>query len=200
MKIKTILLPMLAGGSLILPSWGDSAAQLIQAETKEAPTAGAELSVVPNFDVNAMAKKLGFAAHVPKNTEGYLSVIGGNDMFERLTKTEIGEFVIEMMAGQGADLEEMEEDEDIRMLKAVLGEEIFAAFGDTSGAQGVHLNAIAKSSNFHQMKMLVKMAAMNLSGDADPEEMQGAAMGMFSSMLGDPKAGIPIRQLLWVSK
>ncbi|MFT6177959.1 MAG: hypothetical protein ACJA1W_000295 [Akkermansiaceae bacterium] len=192
MKIKTILLPMLAGGSLILPSWGDSAAQLIQAETKEAPTAGAELSVVPNFDVNAMAKKLGFAAHVPKNTEGYLSVIGGNDMFERLTKTEIGEFVIEMMAGQGADLEEMEEDEDIRMLKAVLGEEIFAAFGDTSGAQGVHLNAIAKSSNFHQMKMLVKMAAMNLSGDADPEEMQGAAMGMFSSMLGDPKAGIPI--------
>lgn len=192
MKLKTILLPMLAGGSLILPSWGDSAAQLIQAEAKEAPTAGAELTVVPNFDVNAMAKKLGFAAHVPKNTEGYVSVIGGNDMFERLTKTDIGKFVIEMMAGQGADLEEIEEDEDIVMLRAVLGEEIFAAFGDTSGAQGVHLNALGKSSNFHQMKMLVKMAAMNLAGDADPEEMQGVAMSMFSSILGDPKAGIPI--------
>ncbi len=48
MKIKSILLPIFAGGSLVLPSWGDSAAQLIQAEAKDAPAAGAELTAVPD--------------------------------------------------------------------------------------------------------------------------------------------------------
>ncbi len=192
MKLKKILLPMLAGGSLILPSWGEPAARLIQAEAKEAPSAGAELTVVPDFDVDAMAKKLGFAAHVSKNTEGYFSLIGGYDMYERFLKTEVGKLVVEMMAGQGADLKEMEEDEDVAMVKAIFGEEIFAAFGDQSGAQGVHLNAISKSANFHQMKMMVKMAEMAVSDNADPGEMQGLAMGMFEAILGDPEAGIPI--------
>jgi hypothetical protein len=192
MKLKTILLPMLAGGSLILPTWGDPAAQLIQDETKEASSAGAELTVVPNFDVNTMAKKLGFAAHVPKNTEGYFSIIGGYDMYERFFKTKLGELVVEMISGQGADLKEMEEDEDAAIVKAIFGEEIFAAFGDGSAAQGIHLNAIGKSSNYHQMKMLVKMAEMAITGEGDAEGGQGLAMGMFGALLGDPEAGIAI--------
>ncbi|MFT6499646.1 MAG: hypothetical protein ACJAT6_001783, partial [Akkermansiaceae bacterium] len=192
MKLKTILLPMLAGGSLILPTWGDPAAQLIQDETKEASSAGAELTVVPNFDVNTMAKKLGFAAHVPKNTEGYFSIIGGYDMYERFFKTKLGELVVEMISGQGADLKEMEEDEDAAIVKAIFGEEIFAAFGDGSAAQGIHLNAIGKSSNYHQMKMLVKMAEMAITGEGDAEGGQGFAMGMFGALLGDPEAGIAI--------
>ena len=126
MKIKTILLPVIAGGSLILPSWGDPAAQLIQSDVKEAP-ADAGAVVVPA----GLAKKLGFAAHVPKSTEGYVSIMGGYDMYQRLLKTELGKVMVEMMAGQGADLEEMEEQEEMVMLKAVVGEEIFAAFGDS---------------------------------------------------------------------
>jgi hypothetical protein len=192
MKTKHILLPLFAGGALILPSWGEPAAQLIQAELKEAPAEKVELTVVPDFDLNAMAKKLGFAAHAPKNTEGYVSMIGAYDMFKRLTQTEIGKLALEAMAGNGQTLEDFEAEDEIVMLKSILGEEFFAAFGDTAGAQGVHVNTISKSSNFHQMKMMVKMAAMGLSGDADPSEMQGAAMGMFAGMLGDPKAGLPV--------
>lgn len=192
MKIKSILLPILAGGSLVLPSWGDTAAQLIQAETKEAPSAGAEAAAAPAFDVEAMAKKLGFAAHTPKNSEGYFSLIGGYDMYTRLLNTEVGKLLVEIAAGEGADLKELEEDEDVAIVKAILGEEVFAAFGDQAGAQGIHLNAFGKSSNFHQMKMMVKMAAMGITGEGDPDQMQGLAMGMFESILGDPKAGLPI--------
>ncbi len=192
MKTKHILLPILTGGALILPSWGDSAAQLIQAELKEAPAKAAELTVVPDFDINAMAKKLGFAAHAPKNTEGYLSVIGGYDMFDRLTKTEMGQFAMEMLAGSGLSLEEIEADEDMMMLKSILGEEIFAIFGDDSGKQGVHLNTINRSSGFHQMKMIVKIAEMGFGGNSDPSEMEDAAMGMFAGLIGDPKAGLPV--------
>ena len=189
MKMKTLLLPLLAGGSLTLPSWGEPAAQLIQAEAvEEAPAA--ELTVVPDFDVEAMAKKLGFAAHASKDTEGYFSIIGGYDMYQRLTKTEIGKFVIEMMAGSGMDLEAAEQDEDVMMLKTIIGEEVFAAFGDTSGNQLKHLYELSKSSNFEQMKMLVKLAEAALTGKDNPEEVRGMMTGMLESLMGSPEAGI----------
>lgn len=154
--------------------------QLVQADAK------------PAANVAELAKKAGFAAHLAKDTEGFLSIMGGLDMYERLKKTEVGKLIVEAMADQGMDLAEAEADEDIAILKAIVGEELFLAFGDASGEQYVHLNAISKSSNFHQMKMVVSMAAAALKGENDPEATQGVAMSMFASILGDPKAGIDI--------
>lgn len=151
-----------------------------------------QADAAPAADVTALAKKTGFAAYLPKNTEGYFSIIGGYDMYQRLLKTEVGKLVVETMAEQGMDLDEMEADEDVSIVKAVVGEELFVAFGDSAGEQGVNLNALNRSANFHQMKMMVKMAASGLSGDVDPDAMQGAAMSMFSGIIGDPKAGIDI--------
>ena len=187
MKLKTTLLPLIVGGSLILPTWADPAAQLIQSDAKEAPAEAGSV-VVPA----GLAKKLGFAAHIPKSTEGYISIMGANDMYQRLLKTDIGKMMLEMMADQGIDPEEMEEDEQFQMFKAVVGEEIFAAFGDSSGEQGVHLQTINNSSSFHQMKMLVKMAEMAMKQDDDPSQMQSLAMGLFGSILGDPEAGLAV--------
>ncbi|YCM43227.1 hypothetical protein V2O64_18115 [Verrucomicrobiaceae bacterium 227] len=187
MKLKRILLPVLAGGSLVSLSFGETPpahnptlTQLIQADA------------APAVDVAALAKKAGFAAHLPKNTEGYFSIQGGYDMYERLQKTEVGKLIVQTMADQGMDLKEAEADDDFAIVKAILGEELFVAFGDTSGDQYVHLNALSKSSNFHQMKMMVSMAAASLKGEDDPETMQGVAMSMFTGILGDPKAGIDI--------
>ena len=187
MKLKRILLPILAGGSLVSLSHGETSAvnsrtltQLVQADSK------------PAANVAALAKKAGFAAHLSKDTEGFLSIMGGYDMYERLKKTEIGKLIVEAMADQGMDLAEAEADEDVAIVKSIVGEELFLAFGDTSGEQYVHLNAINMSSSFHQMKMVVSMAAAALKGEDDPEAMQGVAMSMFSSILGDPKAGIDI--------
>lgn len=184
MKLNTTLIPVIAGGLLILPSRGEPATHLIQNETESTSTA----KVTPE----AVIKKLGFAAHVPKNSEGYISILGGYDMYQRLLKTDLGKVMVQMMADQGEDLGELEEDQDFQILKAVIGEEIFAAFGDTAGDQAVNLQAINSSSSFHQMKMMVKMAALTMDDDANPDEMQGIAMSMFSSILGDPEAGVPI--------
>lgn len=178
---------MIAGGSLVLPSWGDPAAQLIQADVKEAP-AEAGAMVVPA----ALAKKLGYAAHVPKSTEGYFSVMGGYDMYQRLLKTELGKLMVEMMADQGADLEEMEQEEEVAMLKAVLGEEIFASFGDSAADQAVYLQTLNSSYSYNQMRMMVKMAELGMDPDADPEEMSKLAMGMFTAVLKDPEAGVAV--------
>ncbi|MEJ6578250.1 MAG: hypothetical protein QNL33_19435 [Akkermansiaceae bacterium] len=187
MKLKRILLPVLVGGSLVSLSFGETPAvnnqtltQLVQADA------------APAADVAALAKKAGFAAHLPKNTEGYLSIMGGYDMYERLKKTEIGKLIVEAMADQGMDLAEAEADDDVAILKAIVGEELFFAFGDNAGERYIHLNAISKSSNFHQMKMMVSMASAALKGEDDPEAMQGVAMSMFANILGDPKAGIDI--------
>ena len=175
---------MIAGSSLILPSLGEPATHLIQNEIGSTSAA----KVTPE----AVVEKLGFAAHVPKNTEGYFSILGGYDMYQRLLKTDFGKVIVKMMADQGEDLTELEEDDGFQMFKAVVGEEIFAAFGDTAGNQALNLQAINNSSSFHQMKMMVKMAALSMNDDTDPSEMQGIAMSMFSSILGDPVAGVPI--------
>ena len=175
---------MLAGGTFFLPSWGEPVTHLIQNETEKASTG----RVTPE----AVVEKLGFAAHISKNTEGYFSVLGGDDMYQRLLNTDLGKVMVQMMADQGEDLAELEEDQDFQMFKAVVGEEIFAAFGDSAGNQALNLQAINSSSSFHQMKMMVEMAAMSMDDNADPSAMQGLAMSMFGSILGDPEAGVPI--------
>lgn len=188
MKLKHILLPVIAGSSLASFSFGDerpvpdtSLTKLVQAE---APAAAATI------DIAALAKKAGFATHLPADIEGYVSVLGGYDLYERLRKTELGKLIVQAMADQDIDLDEAEQDDDIMMLKAVIGEELFAAFGDTAGEQFVNLHDIQKSQQFHQMKMLVSMAASGITGKSDPNAMQGAIMSMFGGILGDPKAGL----------
>ena len=192
MKLRNTLLPLFAGGALVLPSLGDSGAQLIQAEAEAAPSSGAELTVVPDFDINAMAKKLGFAAHMPKNTEVYASMIGGYDMFQRLTQTEIGKFVVKMMADQGVELDQIENDENMGKIKNLLGEEIFLAYGDTTGEQMMRFNTMGKSSNFHQMKMMMEMAVMGISGEFDFQAMEQMSTDVYINTLADFKGDLPL--------
>ena len=89
-------------------------------------------------------------------------------MYQRLLKTELGKVMAEMMADQGENLDELEENQEFQMFKQVVGEEIFAAFGDTTGDQALNLQAINNSASFHQMKMMVKMAALAIDEDAQP--------------------------------
>jgi len=60
MKFKAILLTAVAGACLALPSLGDPATRLIKNESTEAST-GLAMS-------EGVVKKMGFAAHLPKNT------------------------------------------------------------------------------------------------------------------------------------
>ena len=176
MKMKSSLLPLLAGASLSLPCAGHPDVHLIQNASEAAAAKPSE-----------MAAKLGFAAHVPKATEGYLSIIGANDMFERLKATELGQLITEVMGDQGMSLEN---EEEYGLLKAMVGEELFVAFGDTAGEQAVNLAKINNSFNYHTLKMVVKMAEVSLSPDPDFSQIEGVMQGMMKGVLNDSKAGL----------
>jgi hypothetical protein len=162
-----------------MPSWGDPAAQLIQNSPEKAAAKPSEVMA-----------KLGFAAHVPLDTEGYFSVMGAHDLYERLRNTELGKLVAQMMEAQGMSPSELEGTEEFSVFKSVVGEEFFMAFGKTAGDQAVHLNAINSSYNFHMMKMVVKMVEIGLSPEPDFEEMEGLMMGMMGDLVTDPNAGL----------
>lgn len=180
MKLPKTFLPLITGVSLVVPAWAEPAEQLVQNPSGEA-AASDELSA-----------KLGFAAHVPKNTEGYFSLIGAADLYDRLAQTALGKTVKELMAEQGADLDDLEGSEEFSIFKAVVGEELFIAFGDSAGEQGVYLNAVNRSYNYHSMKMMVKMLELNFSADPDLEKMSGLMSTMMKEILTDPDAGIGV--------
>ena len=180
MKLKNILLPIVAGGSLVFLSCGekkdpadspaDGGNDENTSETATKTTTGdssdsaddTPAPPVPEVAVDKLAASAGFAALAPKNTEGYLSIRGAYDMYERLQKTELGKLILSTMAEQGMDLSEAEQTEEFQMVKAVIGEELFAVFGDGSGDQLMNVNDLGKSSNYHQMKMMVGLISSEL--------------------------------------
>ena len=178
MKLRPFTLSLLAGASLVLPTHADPDVHLIQNAAEAAPA--------------GLAAKVGFAAHLPKNTEGYLSIMGAWDLYERFGETAIGKLMMEMMAAQGADLDSLEEDPEFAMVKSIIGEELFLAFGDTAGEQAVNLNAISSSYSRNSMKMVVKMMELSLSPDPDFSKMESVMMGLFKDTLNDPKAGLEV--------
>lgn len=179
MKMKTFALSMLLGSSLIAPSWAEPAVSFIQNSPAKEVAEPSELLA-----------KLGFAAHVPKDTEGYFSLMGAYDLYERLQETDLGQLMNQMMEAQGVSPSDLEETEEFSIFKAVVGEELFMAFGKGAGGQAVHLNAINSSYNYHIMKMVVKMVEIGLSAEPDFEAMEGLMKGLVTDMVADPKAGM----------
>ena len=213
MKLKKFLLPLVAGGSLVFLSCGekkdpsdsptdggnDENNSTTASTTTASPSDPADdtpAPPVPEVAIEKRAASAGFAALAPKNTEGFLSVRGAYDMYERLQKSELGKLILSTMAEQGMELGEVEQAEEFQMVKAVIGEELFAVFGDGSGDQLVNLNDLGKSSNYHQMKMMVGLISSELNGeDSSPFNGAGpevAFMSMFAGMLQDPKGGIEL--------
>lgn len=209
MKLKKFLLPLVVGGSFVFLSCGekedpadsptDGGNDENKSTTSSTTTAGPSdpaddtpAPPVPEVAIEKLAASAGFAALAPKNTEGFLSVRGAYDMYERLQKTELGKLILNTMAEQGMELDEAEQAEEFQMVKAVIGEELFAVFGDGSGDQLINLNDLGKSSNYHQMKMMVGLISSELNGEDNGAGPEVAFMSMFAGMLQDPKGGIDL--------
>ncbi len=209
MKLKKFLLPLVVSGSLVFLSCGekkDSADSSADGGNDENNSATASTTTaspsdpaddtpappVPEVTIEKLAASAGFAALAPKNTEGFLSVRGAYDMYESLQKTELGKLILSTMAEQGMELSDAEQAEEFQMVKAVIGEELFAVFGDGSGDQLINLNDLGKSSNYHQMKMMVGLISSELNGEDNGAGSGVAFMSMFAGMLQDPKGGIDL--------
>ncbi len=178
MKISKKILPLVVGGSMLLPVAGESLTEPIQAE---APVKAKPFAKV--------ARKLGFAAHAPADAEGYLSIIGGYDMYQRVKRTKLGRVLAQWMKDEGMDLDDLDESEEFQQFKAVVGQEIFFLFGDQSGEQGQYLTEAGKISNYFQGRMLIDQLAAVFSGE-DVDEM--GPEEILSSIFENPEEALKL--------
>ncbi|MEJ6559497.1 MAG: hypothetical protein QNK83_13960 [Akkermansiaceae bacterium] len=145
---------------------------------------------VPEISLEDLAKKTGFAQHVSADVEGYLSILDGNDLIDRILGSDLAKVIIELNGGQEA-LDEALGGPEVGMARAALGEEIVITVGNTAGEQGALLTSLSASRNFESMKMMVELAAITLA-DEPIDDMQMA--GMARAMIGDPKTFIDIME------
>ncbi|MDB4388371.1 hypothetical protein N9Z03_03065, partial [Akkermansiaceae bacterium] len=141
---------------------------------------------VPEISLEDLAKKTGFAQHVSADVEGYLSILDGSDLIDRILGSDLAKVIIELNGGQEA-LDEALGGPEVGMARAALGEEIVITVGNTAGEQGALLTSLSASRNFESMKMMVELAAITLA-DEPIDDMQMA--GMARAMIGDPKTFI----------
>jgi len=181
MKLNQFILPAVVGASLIsLPCDAKQAAAQLVGQAAPAEKSG------------ALAAKVGIAAHLPQSTEGFFSVYQLGDTFDRLLKTQLGTLLVDTAKEAGTDIKKELQGMEAQMVRAVLGEEIFLAFGKGAGEQGANLTALSKVSNYGNGKMMVDMIsqeiARELGEDAgDSSEFGDSEEAMFAAIMKDPK-------------
>ncbi|MDA8972962.1 hypothetical protein N9F37_01195, partial [bacterium] len=119
---------------------------------------------VPEISLEDLAKKTGFAQHVSADVEGYLSILDGSDLIDRILGSDLAKVIIELNGGQEA-LDEALGGPEVGMARAALGEEIVITVGNTAGEQGALLTSLSASRNFESMKMMVELAAITLADE-----------------------------------
>ncbi len=177
------------------------------------PTPAAE-AVVPKLGPEERAAKLGFAKHLPQDTEAILSFYNGTQTANRVKGTKLWKLVQEQMGGLGgigAD-EAAEDDAEVpapgqeaalpdpaaeAMGPAVLfGSEFTMALGKSTGEQAGNLVTFYRRMGYFQMRALAKAfgAAVKSGETASLGESLSMDYGpeLFKDLLKDPQAGIAL--------
>lgn len=202
MKLKYLTLPLLLGGSVFTLSCGEKksekvaeateavgetveevASKIADAVTPATPVATEEAEVIPDVSLEEVAKVTGFAQHLPSDIEVYFSIVEAGDSYDQLFKTQIGALIKGAAADSGDDLDEMEQESEIQMLRAAIGEELFFALGKDTGNQVANLQKLNTGMSVGTGKMMVQMMASGIEADGGIPPMMNNPLGMF----GDPK-------------
>lgn len=202
MKLKYLTLPLLLGGSLFTLSCGEKKSEkvaeaadtvedkaeevtskIVGAVTPAASVVLEETEVIPDISLEEVAKVTGFAQHLPSDIEAYLSIMEAGDSYDQLFKTKIGALIKEAAADSGDDLDEMEQEPEIQMLRAAIGEELFLAFGKGTGNQVANMQKLNTGMSVGTGKMMIQMLASGIEADGGIPAMMNNPLGMF----GDPK-------------
>ncbi len=159
----------------------------------------------PALSAEERAAKLGFAKHLPQDTEVLLSFYDGTKIANRFKGTRLWKLIQQEMGG-GA--EEMDSEEGVDEAPeneadaatepmgpaALFGTEFTLALGKSTGEQTGHLLTASRRMNYFQMRSIARafgaaMKSGNLPplGDSmfeDPE--------LFKDLLKDPQSGIAL--------
>ena len=142
------------------------------------------------------AKALGYARYLPKDTQAYCGTYDGKGFVKSILDSSFGAFALNLAKEEGGmDLAELTQDPQVGMVLSLLAEEFFVAVGAGAGEQANNLILLSESSNFHQMKGLVKMLDAELTGkepDGPSMGMEAMMMPLIGGLLQDPRAGLGV--------
>lgn len=198
----------------------DPAAAVVERAPGEVSVPAAEV-VVPQIGVAERAAKLGFARHLPQDTELVVSYYNGSKTAERLGNSKIWKLVQKQLGVGGAAMfgpgDFDIDDEDLEMLDneqddsvdltdaatdepagpaALFGSEFTLALGKTSGTQTGRLLTFYSRAGYFQMRNLARsFAAAVKSGDASLlSESLDSSYGpaLIQDLLKDAESGMPL--------
>lgn len=137
MKRKYILIPLLSG-AVAFTACKEKPSTTAPATSGETPEQSGDVTPEPDpvkatATPEERAKKLGFAQNLPKDVEHFEAMYNGREAFEQVMGSELGQFLMERMADEGMDLEELMENDEFVAQIASYSEEYFAAYGKGSG-------------------------------------------------------------------
>lgn len=209
------------------PAKPDEATPPAAETSAEAPTPGAVVAPVvapPAAGVEERAAKLGFARHLPADTEVLLSFYNGTKTAERVKESALWKLVANelgagFMPGGGMDMDDMEMQEEEFELEdveqdeemagepaaepmgpaAMFGKEFTIALGKTTSEQTKHLLQLNKRMTYFQMKAIAEAFA-EAAKTGDFTVMADAFLDSdnehFMATLKDPEAGIGLMEKL----
>ncbi len=220
-RAKWLLIPVVAVG---LGSCGkkeeaktpEAAAAAVVEAAKEA---GLPVPSVPasKSSLDERAAKLGFAKHLPQDTEMVLAVYNGTKISERAQNTKLWKLIGSEMGGafgggmipgpddiddEDLEIPEVEQEDEEPLAdeaepagpEAFLGTEVTLAMGKTTGEQLGNLMNVSRRLNYFQMRGIAKsVVALAKAGDLDGlADAYGSSMGpeLFKDLLNDSESGI----------
>ncbi len=128
--------------------------------------------------IEELAKHAGFAKFLPKQSEMFLSLQGGNDLVKRLKLSDMGKYFLQLAKRQGEDPAEFFGSDEYKEFMTVAGEEVFFALGDGNANNLVLLAEASKQINQFTYSRLFEMKLNELDPDYDPEAARNEMMGM----------------------
>jgi hypothetical protein len=195
----------------------ETPAAVAETPKKEVPAPPAAEVKPATVSPEERAAKLGFAKHLPQDTEVVLAFYNGTKTANRVKSSKLWKLVQKQM-GVGAEIdalddEETNEDEaaapetetkdtaeDIADKEptgpaALFGTEFTLALGKTTGEQVGNLLTLNRRLSYFQMRSLAKsFAAAVKSGDGSDlgESLNNYSPEMFKELLKDPQSGIAL--------
>jgi len=141
------------------------------------------------------AAKIGFAAHLPKDSDWVMSIQDGRGMVEALRALELWQ-MLEQLAEEesGASLAESIGEPQLAMVDAWLGDEFFLAYGPGAATQARGLLELQARVNYYQFRSLAEAFAESVvAGDFDSlEEANSDPSSWLMEMAADIDELLPL--------
>lgn len=152
----------------------------------------------PGLSADERAAKLGFAGHLPQETEVVLAFYNGSKTAERVKASKVWKLVQEQMgAADDGDMDaEPAEDSEPAGPAGLFGTEVTLALGKTSADQLGNLLVFNRRMGYFQMRSVARtlVEAMKSGDVAALSESLGSGYGpeLFQEILADPASGIAL--------